>query len=128
MPRCYGDAGTTLRRIPVRDGVGYASLDPAQAACRTVWAGHPVICDQPRARLLVLENGPEVCEVQVHDPPAQPMTVHLRPAPSAVKLGLLPDFTRRACRCRPSASRGCACRRKATRRRLIGTPSMPSTT
>ena len=90
----YGDAGTPLRRIPVRDGIGYASLDPARASCRTVWVGHPVVCDQPQAHLLVLENGRDVCEVQVHNPTEKPMSIRLRPATSAVKLGLLPDFSR----------------------------------
>lgn len=90
----YGDQGPDLRRIAVRDGVGYAGLDPAVAANHEIWIGHPVICDQPAAHLLVLENGPAVCEVQVHNPTDKPMTVHLHSAPSLAGLGILPAFAK----------------------------------
>jgi len=90
----YGDNEVRLRRIPVRDGAGYASLDPIRADCREIWAGHPVLCNQPEARVLVLENGPAVCEVQVHNPTDQAMSVRLRPCPSARDLRIVPDFSR----------------------------------
>jgi hypothetical protein len=91
----WGDYGEGLRRIPVRDGVGYASIDPIRASGREVWIGHPVTCNQPQARLLVLENGPAVCEVQVHNPTDAAMTVRFRSSPSANSLGIVPEFMRK---------------------------------
>jgi hypothetical protein len=61
----YNQATKQLRPIPVCQGTGYVSLDVANGA--DVIIGHPVTCDQPEVKLVVLETGGQ-WSVVLHNP------------------------------------------------------------
>ncbi len=55
-----------FRPIPVRDGRGYALIDPTDSDV-DVFAGHPVICDNVQVRLLVAWKEPGKWFLEAHN-------------------------------------------------------------
>lgn len=70
----YNTKTRLLRPIPVVEGTGYVSLDVAAGA--DVLIGHPVTCDRPEVKLVVLEAGGQ-WSVVLHNPTDQALDVVL---------------------------------------------------
>jgi len=69
-------AGRNFRAIPVQDGVAYGQVDVTDGDV-DLFVGHPVVCDQPDAKLLVSWMSPGKWFVEAHNPTDNPMTVKL---------------------------------------------------
>jgi hypothetical protein len=65
--------GINFRPIPVRDGCGYALLDPT-AADTDFFVGHPLQCDEPAVRLQVAWMAPGRWFVEAHNDSSNSVT------------------------------------------------------
>ncbi len=70
----YDAATRILRPVPVVEGTAYVSLDVSNGA--DVIVGHPVTCDQPQVKIVVLETGGQ-WSVVLHNPTEQSLEVNV---------------------------------------------------
>ena len=70
----YDQKTKLMRPVPVVEGTGYVSLDTTNGADMIV--GHPVTCDRPEVKLVVLETGGK-WSVVLHNPTEKPLDVAL---------------------------------------------------
>ncbi len=67
-----------LSRVGGRDGTLWANLDISKG--NDFYVGNLLVCDQPELRLTLLENGPQGCTFQAHNPTDQPLTATVKRA------------------------------------------------
>ena len=68
--------GINFRPIPVRDGCGYALLDPT-AADTDFFVGHPLSCDVPHVRVQVAWMSPGRWFVEAHNDSGDTVTTKI---------------------------------------------------
>ncbi|MFP4057264.1 MAG: hypothetical protein ACLF0G_10390 [Candidatus Brocadiia bacterium] len=71
-----GREGPNFRSLPRREGRAWAQLDLTEGDL-DLFVGHPVVCDQPRVRLLVAWQQPGVWFLEAHNPTDQPFETTL---------------------------------------------------
>jgi hypothetical protein len=66
----WGDGAR--RAIPVRDGLGFAALDPLEHH-GALFLGHPIVADQPELAIEVCETQPGQFQIEAHNPTDRPL-------------------------------------------------------